>query len=466
MRKISYFFIITLLILSQLSLDAQNKKELKGWAKVPQILKEIVPPTFSQKEFDITKFGAVADGTTDCTAAFKDAIVACNKAGGGIVLVPKGTFLTGAIHLLSNVNLHVTKDAVIKFSPDTKKYLPLVLTRFEGVECMNYSPFIYAYEQENIAITGEGVIDGQGSNWWSWKGNKNFGWKKGEPNQLDARKKLFAMAEKGVPVKERVFGEGSYLRSNFIQPYKCKNVLIEGVTLKDSPMWVMNPVLCQNVSVLNVKVDGLGPNTDGCDPESCKNVLIKGCEFNTGDDCIAIKSGRNADGRRINVPSENIIVQDCDMKDGHGGVVIGSEISGSCYNVYAENCKMDSPHLDRGLRLKTNSVRGGVIENVYMRNVTIGQVGEAVVLVDLYYEEGDSGPNTPTIKNIQVENVTCNKTKYAVFMKGYERAPINGFKLVDCKFNNVAKPDVIENVKNVVWKNVEINGKPVEYKGK
>ena len=285
--------------------------------------------------------------------------------------MPKGIYLTGAIHLLSNINLYISKDAVVKFSTETKKYLPVVYSRWEGVECMNFSPLIYAYEQENIAVTGEGVLDGQGAGntWWSWKGTKDSGWKQGEPNQIDARRKLFEMGERGVPVAERVFGDGFSLRPNFFESYKCKNILIEGVTFKNSPMWFINPVLCNNISLVGVRTEGLGPNNDGCDPESCSDVLIKNCFFNNGDDCIAIKSGRNNDGRRVNVPCENIIIQGCKMKNGHGGVSIGSEISGGVRNVFIENDTMDSPLLDRVLRIKTNSIRGGIIENVFMRNI-------------------------------------------------------------------------------------------------
>ena len=168
-------------------------------------------------------------------------------------------------------------------------------------------------------------------------------------------------------------------------------MLIEGVTIVNSPMWEIHPVLCQNVTVRDVSIGSHGPNNDGCDPESCRDVLIEGCMFDTGDDCIAIKSGRNDDGRRVNVPSENVIIRNCTMKDGHGGVVIGSEISGGVRNVFAEHCRMDSPHLDRALRLKNNAVRGGVVEDIYMRDVTVGQVAEAVLTIDFFYEEGDSG---------------------------------------------------------------------------
>ncbi len=250
-----------------------------AWAQVPNILKRIRPPVFPKRDFDITRFGATGDGKTDCTEAFGRAIAECSRAGGGRVIVPAGVFLTGAIHLKSNVNLHVTSGATIKFSQDTARYLPVVFTRWEGVEVMNYSPFIYAFEQENIAITGQGTIDGQSDreHWWPWNGRANYGWKEGEPNQRKDRSALFEMAEKGAPVSDRIFGEGHYLRPQFIQPYRCKNVLIEGVTLRNSPMWEMHPVLCTNVTVRRVTVISHGPNNDGCNPESCRDVLIKDC---------------------------------------------------------------------------------------------------------------------------------------------------------------------------------------------
>jgi polygalacturonase len=323
---------------------------------------------------------------------------------------------------------------------------------------MNYSPLIYAYEQENIAVTGEGVLDGQGApeNWWSWSGKPQYAWKNGMPNQKNSRDALFTMAEKATPVSQRVFGEGHYLRPNFVQPYKCKNVLIEGVTFKNSPMWFIHPVLSQNVSVLHVTVEGLGPNNDGCNPESSKDVLIKNCSFNTGDDCIAIKSGRNNDGRRIGVPSENIIIQDCTMKDGHGGVVIGSEMSGGVRNVYAERCTMNSPNLERALRIKTNSVRGGYVENVFMREVNVGQVAEAVIKVDYYYEEGDAGNYTPIVRNIDVKNVKCQKSRFALWIRAYPRSPATNVHLEDCTFSSVAEPNVLDNVRGLDLLNVSI----------
>jgi polygalacturonase len=450
-----YFFPVSILIAQQ------NTSTIQGWDALPGLLKRISQPVFPDKGFNITKYGAVGDGKTDCTKAFKKAIEKCHASGGGRVVVPKGIYVSAAIHLKSNVNLYLSKDAIIKFSIDPKKYLPIVYTRWEGVECMNYSPLIYAYEEENIAVTGEGILDGQGANdnWWRWKGKKEYGWIEGQSNQNEARKKLLEMGEKGIPVAERVFGEGSYLRPNFFVPYKCNNVLVEGVTFKNSPMWFINPVLCRNVTVSNVKIEGLGPNNDGCDPESCTDVLIKDCYFDNGDDCIAIKSGRNADGRRIGIPCENVVIQGCKIKEGHGGVVIGSEMSGGVRNVYIENCVMDSPNLDRALRIKTNSVRGGIVENVFMRNITVEQVTDAIIKIDYYYEEGDSGEFTPVVRNIEIDSLISKKSKYAVWICAYKRSPLTNLRIQNSCFDGVEEPYVIENISNISIINVKINGK-------
>jgi polygalacturonase len=437
--------------------------EPTGWDLVPVILKRIVPPSFAAREFPVTQYGAVGDGKVDCTPAFAAAIAACNKGGGGRVVVPAGRFLTGAIHLRSNVNLHVSEGATILFSTDPQKYLPNVLTRFEGVEVMNYSPLIYALDCENVAVTGTGTLDGQADNthWWQWKGNTAFGWAEGSPRQNEARQKLFDMAERGIPAADRVFGDGSYLRPSFIQPFRCRNVLIENVKIVNSPMWEVHPVLSSNVTVRGVHISTHGPNNDGCDPESCRDVLIERCFFDTGDDCIAIKSGRNADGRRIATPSENIIVRDCEMRDGHGGVTIGSEISGGVRNVFAERCKMDSPNLDRALRFKNNAARGGVLEHVYMRDVTVGQVADAVLQIDYLYEEGPNGAFTPVVRDVELRNVTSSRSNYALYLRGLERGTIAEVRIIDCKFDNVAKPNVIERVDGLVLQNTRINGQVV-----
>jgi polygalacturonase len=433
------------------------------WSQVPGILGRIQPPRFPDRAFEVSRYGAAEGGKTDCTEAFGRAIDECSRAGGGRVVVPAGVFLTGAIHLKSNVNLHLAAGSVVRFSRDERQYLPLVFTRWEGVECMNYSPFIYAYRQENIAITGSGTLDGQAdcAHWWPWKGKTDCGYRKGDPSQAAARAKLGEMGDEDVPVEKRVFGPGAYLRPMFIESYLCRNVLIEGVTIHNSPMYEVHPVLCRNVTVRGLTISSHGPNNDGCDPESSTDVLIEGCTFDTGDDCIAIKSGRNRDGRRVNVPCENLIIRDCTMKDGHGGVTVGSEASGGVRNVFADNCRMDSPNLDRVLRLKTNSVRGGFIENIYMRNITAGPVTGAAIDIDLFYEEGHNGKFPPGVRNIVVEGLRCRKCERALNLRGYDDAPIRGVRVEKSEFEHTSKPDVVENVKDLVLSGVRVNGKVV-----
>jgi len=427
---------------------------------MPGILKRIKPPVFPKRDFPITKFGAKANETTDSTEAFRKAIATCNSAGGGRVVVPAGTFVTGAIHLKSNVNLHVSAGATIKFSKNPGDYLPVVFTRWEGTELMNYSPFIYAFEQTNIAITGEGTLDGQSGNdsWWPWNGRANYGWKQGDPNQRADRAALQNMGEQGVPVNQRVFGAGHYLRPQFIQPYSCKNVLIEGVRIINSPMWEIHPVLCTNVTVSGVKISSRGPNNDGCDPESCTDILIENCDFDTGDDCIAIKSGRNGDGRRLNAPTQNIIIRGCRMRDGHGGITVGSEISGGVRNLFAEKCRLDSPNLDHALRVKNNATRGGLLENFYFRDIEVGQVAHAVITIDFNYEEGAKGNFTPILRNYSVERLVSGKSKHVADVQGLANAPIYDLRLDNCTFNNAAEPSIVKNVKGLNLVNVKVNG--------
>lgn len=428
-------------------------------SEYPRILGRIKPPKFPKRDFSIVKYGAKPGGTFDCREAIDKAIQDCSNAGGGRVVVPAGVFLTGAIRLRSNVNLHISKGATLKFATDPKAYLPLVHTRWEGMELMHLSPFIYAYEETNVAITGRGTLDGQGKAFfWKWHGNPRYG---GDPDVLSqrpARARLYEMMDRNVPVAERVFGEEHYLRPQFIQPYKCRNVLIEGVTIVDSPMWEVHPVLCENVIVRKLRITSHGPNNDGCDPESCKDVLIEDCFFDTGDDCIAIKSGRNNDGRRLNVPSENIIIRNCTMKDGHGGITIGSEISGGVRNLFAHNCKLDSADLWTALRVKNNASRGGNLENFYFRNISVGQVSRAVVEIDFNYEEGAKGQHIPIVRNYIVENLTCTTGNRAVDLQGLENAPIYGVTLRNCAFGAVKQPSIVKNVVSMKLENVRIGG--------
>jgi len=432
----------------------------EGWSAVSRILHRIRPPEFPKHDYDATKYGVVADGITNNAFALNRAIDECSRKGGGRVIVPKGDYATAAVVLKSNVNLHLMLGATLHFLRDPKLY-PLVLSRWEGTECMNYSSFIYANGQENIAITGDGILDGNCDceHWWPWKGRTNCGWTKGDPWQDAARNKLMAMGERDVPVKDRIFGEGSFLRPDFFQPVRCKNLMVEGVTFINSPMFEVHPVYCANVTVRNLRVISHGPNNDGCDPDSCKDVLIENCSFDTGDDCIAIKAGRNRDGRRVAVPSENIVIRNCEMKDGHGALTIGSEMSGGVRNVYAENCKLNSPNLNQAFRFKTNAMRGGTIENVYFRNIEIGEISDAILQIDFNYEEGPNGPERPAVRNIDIRDVTCRKAKYALNVRGFANAPIQNIHLGKCTFTNVASPDVVENVQGLTMNDVRVNGK-------
>lgn len=451
-----------------------------GWdaGLYKQIESRIVAPAFAGQSVVITKFGASPKATAAKNQkAINKAIELCSKKGGGRVVVPAGTYMTGAITLKSGVNLVLEKDAKLKFAFQPKLY-PLVYTRYEGLDLYNYSPCIYANGAKNIGISGEGTIDGNGSNdtFWQWTGVPFFGYDKAKTKEdckypapgetMGWRAQLQKMCEDNVPVEQRRFGMGKGLRMQLVNLVNCENILIEGVTMLNSPFWVMHPLFSKNITVRGVKVYNEGPNGDGCDPESCEDVLIENCVFHTGDDCIAIKSGRNADGRRDGRPSKNIIVRGCVMEDGHGGVVIGSEISAGCSNVFVENCKMDSPKLDRILRIKTNSCRGGVTENVYMRNVEVGQCKEAVLRINLNYqpkEAAERGHN-PTVRNVWMENVTCKKSKYGVLLNGLEDVSnIYNINVRNCHFDGVQAEPVMRTGKShdLHFDNLFVNGKPV-----
>ncbi len=442
--------------------------------KYKEIEASIRVPQFPDKSYDITKYGASLKATAaQNQKAINKAIEACSNSGGGKVIIPKGTWKTGAITLKSHVNLVIEKDATLFFEFDRKLY-PLVETRWEGLDCMNYSPLIYAYKATDIAITGEGTIDGNGSDdtWWLMSGKtpKSKDIEVAEKQQNPGgRADLLAMAEEGVPIEKRVFGSGKGLRPQLINLCHSDGILIEGVTLLRSPFWVIHPLLSQNITVRGVHIQNDGPNGDGCDPESCENVLIENCIFDTGDDCIAIKSGRNEDGREggkgryVGIPSKNIIIRDCMMKDGHGGVVIGSEISGGCNNVFVENCKMDSPNLERILRIKTNSLRGGVIEDIYMKNVEVGECSEAVLKINLDYEPNEVGQRGfyPTVRNVYMDSVTCNKSKYGVMVVGFDdRVNVYNINVKDSKFDGVYGKPIYQTglAEDMNYENLYING--------
>ncbi|MGA2787197.1 MAG: glycoside hydrolase family 28 protein [Verrucomicrobiota bacterium] len=405
------------------------------WARVTNILARIVPPTFPAQDFVITNYGAAGNGTTDCTLAFSNAIEACNAAGGGRVVVPAGTFLTGAIHLLSNVNLYVAQGGTISFSTNTNSFVPVVFTRYQGIELMNFSPFIYAYGQTNIAITGPGTIDGQGQlgPWYNWT------------SLLTADEQtLWNMGSTNMPVAKRIFGPGHYLRPTFVQPVHCQNVLIDGITFQNSPMWTITPLYCTNVTIHGVTVNNSSssPNTDSCDPDSCTDVLIKNCSFSDGDDCIAIKSGRDQDGVRVNVPCRNLVIQNCVFANGHGGVTQGSEESGGITNVFTENCIFNSSSLEYAFRFKNNTARGGYIANVYFRNCMIKTVSDTGIHMTMQYTSSspaNTGAYTPVIHNIDVRDCAFANVKQAMSLTGLSSAnQITDVTVANCRFLNTS----------------------------
>ncbi|TDO99238.1 glycoside hydrolase family 28 protein [Flavobacterium sp. 245] len=467
LKSISFLGAFSLLILS-CGKQVSSVSETDPWKKMELIVKSMPETHFANKTYNINDFGAIADGKTMNTLAFEKAIKECAANGGGKVLVPNGKYLTGPIHLESNVDLHLEDKAEILFSTNSKDY-PLIHTSWEGTELMNHSPLISARNKTNVAITGKGILNGQANNtnWWPWCGSKRYGWDKGQPSQHDPlnRDNLVEMAEKGVPVAERIFGEGHYLRPNFIEFFECNTVLVKDVTVVNAPFWILHPLKSNNVIIDGVTVNSHGPNNDGCDPEYSQNVIIKNCTFNTGDDCIAIKSGRDADGRRVGIPSKNIIVQNCKMIDGHGGVVMGSEITAGVNNVYVENCVMDSPELDRAIRIKTNSKRGGTTEDIYVRNIEVGTVKECVLRVTMFYDIYGSqvGNYIPTIKNISLENVKVkNGGKFGILADGYKESPIENITFKDVTITKVDSVYSLKNVKKVNFINTYINGKKME----
>ena len=462
--KVKHLLCLLLALLATMPSAALTWNE----AVYASIERSVRQPRFASYSCNITAFGASPRATAAANQrAINRAIATCARRGGGRVVVPKGVWLTGALRLQSGVCLVVDSGATLRFAFEPSLY-PMVKTAWEGLDCWNYSPCIYAYGCHDVAVTGKGTVDGNGSRdtWWPMCGAPRFGYVAGkttEAQNLGSRANLQKMAEDGVPVDQRRFGPGKGLRPQLVNFVECDGVLVQGVRLINSPFWVIHPLRCQNVTVDGVTVFNEGPNGDGCDPEACRNVIIQNCTFHTGDDCIAIKSGRNNDGRLWGQPSENIIIRHCTMEDGHGGVVIGSEISGGCRNVFAHDCYMDSPHLDRVLRIKTNTCRGGVVEDIFMRNIRVGQCGESVLRINLNYEPREQccRGHLPQVRRVCMENVTCGKSKYGVQVIGLDTVNcVNDITVRNCRFDGVTdKPvSITGRTEDIQFDNLFING--------
>ena len=424
---------------------------------VERILDQIQEPEFPDRDFYITDFGAKGDGQTDSRPAFEKAIEKCNQAGGGRIIVPPGVwFSKGPIHLKSNVNLHLEEGATIRFSDNTDDFLPVVLTRWEGTECYNYSPFIYCWQGTNVAITGKGTLDGNAKNSFvPWK-------PKQKPDQLLLRQ----MGNNGFPVHKRIFGKGHWLRTPMIEFFGCKNVLVEGVTIIDSPFWVIHPVYCENVIVRGVTVDSWNENNDGVDPDSSVNVLVEDCVFNSGDDSVAIKSGRDQDGWRVGQASENIIIRNCVMNSDDNGLTIGSEMSGGVRYVFMEDCQIGS--VESAIFFKSNLDRGGAVEHIRARNIEVNLTSRAVIQFMTDYSGWRGNHYPPVFRDFIIEDVTCKKAdKYGINAVGKEGAPIRDIVIRNVLIENAKIPQLLSYIENFRFENVSVNGellqpRPVE----
>jgi polygalacturonase len=417
------------------------------WAEARRIVVRTRLPRFRKANFDVRRFGARGDGETDDTAAFAKAIRVCSASGGGHVIVSSGTYVTGAIHLKSNADLHLSSGATLSFSGDVSKY-PTVLTRYEGIECMNHSPMIYAYGERNIALSGSGTLDAAGTSSW---------------NSGSDRAYLEELIGQGVtdPRKRVVPGSGHAMRSTFVEPYNCDNVLVQGVTLKNPMFWQIHPTLCTNVTVDGVNTDPstAHSNTDGCNPECSDHVVIKNCTLGAHDDNIAIKSGRDDDGRRVNVPSQNIVIHDCVMNGNWGAITCGSEMTGGIRNVYAYNCTVVG-ETKFALYVKSNTLRGGFAQNINLDRFS-GMFDRAFSFVQMDYN-GQTGDHPPALGPFTISRSSCTQAPVVFDVSGLPDDHINGFTVRDCAFDGVVDPaDRFTGVDGIRFTDVTINGAPV-----
>lgn len=407
---------------------------------------------------------AVPDPDKLQTEALQAAIDTLSASGGGRLILPAGIYHTGALRLRSGVELHLqSKDTLVKFTPENPEVnYPLSFVHWEASPCWNYSALLYACDEHDIAVTGSGTLDGgaDADHWWNWHHQVETSWSANKPDlQLEDRKALRNMNQQGVNVAERIFGAGHYLRPNFFQPMRCCRVMIQGVTLRNSPMWQLNPVMCSSVIVDGVTLSSHGANNDGCDPESCSGVWIKNCRFDTGDDCISLKSGRDRDGREAAIPCEDVLIENNEFADGHGGVALGSEMSGGICRVLACDNRFSSPNLTYALRLKTNAKRGGKVEQVMLCDSVMDNVHGAAVHGTMLYEDGRNGDDLPVFKDICIENIKAHGGDYGIFLEAFPEVPITGLELRNITIDGVSQLMRSMNWQDAQVENVTINGK-------
>ncbi|MCF6333013.1 MAG: glycoside hydrolase family 28 protein [Draconibacterium sp.] len=440
-------FILIILFLSSCN---QKKLEInESIVDVESILQNISAPEFADRIFRVDIQNNNNDSLFDYKTLINNKITECSESGGGKVILPSGNlFCKGSIILKSNVNLHLEEGTVLTFSQDPKYYLPVVLVRWEGTEAYNYSPFIYAKNQKNIAISGKGTIDGNGS--------AEDSFRKWRSMQKKDQEKLREMGRNGIPVENRIFGEGHFLRPQLVHLLNCENVLFEDFKLIDGAFWLMQPTYCNNVIFRGVRVESTFINNDGIDIDSDTNVLVEDCFFNTGDDFIAIKSGRDQDAWRVNKPSKNIVIRNCKSEICLHGISFGSEMSGGIDNVFVENLTFGKIR-QMGIQFKSNKDRGGYIKNILIKNIQIDSVGDAISFTNQYHSyEGGNSPSE--FKNITIENINCKvASNRAISIIGLPEMPITNVVLKDISIKNTSEPSEIINVKNMEWENVNLN---------
>ena len=353
-------------------------------------------------------------------SSIQQAVDKCAESGGGTVYIPKGSWHSKSIHLKSHVHIQLDDEATVSFSDVPEDYLPVVFTRWEGIECYNYSPLIYARNCEDIAVTGKGRLVGNGQAWWGWK-----------KLQQKAANELCCAQANGIAAKNRIFGtREAALRPSFIQFMECRDVVLSDFTIEDGPQWTIHPVYCEQVTVRNVKVITNGPNTDGLNPDSCTDVLIEGCDFSTGDDCIALNSGMNEDGWRVGKPCRDIVIRNCSMSGGHGALVIGSAVSGGVENVDISDCTVKNTM--QGIRIKTMRGRGGYVKNASFKNIEINEVSNQAVQINSFYEFSTVKPLTDTpseLSDINIENIHGHGADIGIELKGLPEKPLCNISL-------------------------------------
>lgn len=451
MKKVS-FFSIAFTIFSCLSFDGKCQAPSLDFliVKAPFDMPKIKTPNFSKcQKFLITEFGAVQNDKQKTSKAIEQAINKANQIGGGIVIIPAGEWKTGKVHFKSNVNLHLEKGAILSFSGNPEDYLPAVHTTWEGMECYNYSPLIYAYQCKNIAITGQGEIKAEIDTWKKW-------FTRPKPH-MESLKRLYNLSAKNIPVTDRqMVNDTANLRPQFVQFNRCENIVLEGISITNSPFWTIHPYLCKNMVIRNIKVYAHGHNNDGVDPEMTQNLLIENCTFDQGDDAIAIKSGRNQEGWRIKVPSKNIVIRNCNVKNGHQLLALGSELSGGIENVFMDNCNVvDGAKLNHLVFIKTNERMGGYVKNIHISNITSGKIDLGILGIetDVLYQWRTLVPTykrrlTP-IQDIYLKNLKATNVKFISRILGQKELPIKNVSLKNVSADLVAdKKKIHENIVN------------------